>query len=371
MNQFHNNQIVEIKQEYLGILLNTLTPRFYEGFKSVYDYALGLDKNYVSSETNKNYCLNVLKLFQLSLKDVQNLSGEKLEKEVDRIKQKSKTGDYLSVLIKAVIKSYIIMLSNSFDESEMREYYEFVSLTDFVQQCYIEIAKLFYNEPELFWHNQNNYELKKSKNECMKVISLGVKNSIHHFLPMNQILKQFVETDYSLLKHPEINQNLTHKTDDTHDEENLNNFQEIDEIDESSEEDLNIIPIQETKDDDNVVNESSESSESDNRSHQEFVNVLKDNKKFNEKFKINSDFFERSENQSEQSNQSNQSDQSNRQSEQSLHSEQFKSDSDSEDISFYMKKNRPNPDEECEEESPNNILMTNDSIHASQSDKQH
>jgi hypothetical protein len=360
MNQFHNNQIVEIKQEYYGILINTLYPRFYEGIKSVYDYALGLDKNYVSSDTNKNYCLNVLKLFQLSLKDVQNLSGEKLEKELDRIQQKSKTGDYLSVLIKAVVKSYIIMLSNSFDESEMREYYENITVTEFIKQCYIEIAKLFYNEPELFWHNQNNYELKKSKNECMKVISLGIKNAIHHFLPMNQILKQFVETDYSLMKQPEINQNLSHKTDE---DENLNNFQEIDE---PSEEDHNIIPIQETKEDQYQYVEN-ESGESDHQSHQEFVNVLKDNRKFNEKFKINSDFFERSENKSDQEIHS---DRESEKSNQSLHSEKFKSDSslnsDSEDISFYIKNNRSNIDDECEDEESLNDI---NSVNVSQIDK--
>ena len=60
-------------------------------------------------------------------------------------------------LVKAVIKSNIVLLtfSTSNKQSDLvnNKYHETIDVNDFVHKCYIESARVIYNNPQLFWHD--------------------------------------------------------------------------------------------------------------------------------------------------------------------------------------------------------------------------
>ena len=113
MDYFYERNIVEIKNEYTIFLINIITPFIYEGIKSVYAFSINTDNEF--NERGKHdpdiKSPGILKLFQLSLKEIPTLNNHAIEVEVNRIKSGSKCADWFDDLVKAVIKSNIVLLT--------------------------------------------------------------------------------------------------------------------------------------------------------------------------------------------------------------------------------------------------------------------
>jgi len=116
MTHYYEKNIVEIKHEYTECLLDITIPFIYEGIKSMYNYARNSHEKLLNKEKENNSGKKVkglLEIFQLCLADIENLSNSRMEREVNRIKSKSKSNcaDWYDDLVKAVIKSNIILLT--------------------------------------------------------------------------------------------------------------------------------------------------------------------------------------------------------------------------------------------------------------------
>jgi hypothetical protein len=94
--------LVETKKEYTTHLIQILSPLMYEGINSIYD-----DANKSSNESD------TLKIFQTLLRKVPSWSEYLIDRETNRILKISNKGDIIEDLIKAVIKSNIMILTNT------------------------------------------------------------------------------------------------------------------------------------------------------------------------------------------------------------------------------------------------------------------
>lgn len=244
MVHFYEKNIVEIKNEYTAFLVNILRPCIYQQFLSTYKYAQDLEKQYKEKTKVDQNVKNpgVLKIFQLCLKDIPTINRNIIETIVSKIKEGCKCADWFDDLIKAVVKSNIVLLtySSSTNQSNIvkEKYHERVDTCDFIHKCFIETSNVLYNRPELFWHDLPSLDIKKNQIEIYEIIQLAILNAVRKVLPVKLILQEYLKNDYVETNNPtmpyqipdskyrEIKQmvkNDIHENNQTSD----NNFKEI------------------------------------------------------------------------------------------------------------------------------------------------
>jgi hypothetical protein len=202
MTHYYEKNIVEIKNEYTTFIINIMTPLMYEGIKAIYEKSKNLEEKFIEKEKNDSKTKNpgIFKIFQLFLKDVPNLNSYSIESETNRIKEKSKCSEYFDDLVKAVIKSNIVLLTYNASGKTCKlvneKFHETIDTKNFVHKCYVECARLFYNNPELFWHKYSNIEIKKNQKESYDLIKTAIGEAIRKMLPVKLILDEYLKNDY-------------------------------------------------------------------------------------------------------------------------------------------------------------------------------
>lgn len=181
------NLIVETKHEYTTQLVNILTPSIFEGFNTIYQEAL----------TSSNNANNILKIFQSFLKRIPKWEPAMIETETQRILNSSKSFSWLPELIKATIKTHIIVLSfNPLNRNENfgvePKYYQNVNINEFIHKVYIECGREIWNNPHLFFHQYTPIEIKRNQREAMCIIKEGIKDAIRKFLPLKEVLELYL-----------------------------------------------------------------------------------------------------------------------------------------------------------------------------------
>jgi hypothetical protein len=179
------NFIVETKQEYTTQLVNVLTPLIFEGIESIYQEALH------SSSPD-----NTLKNFQLFLKKIPKWNNDMIKRETERIMNNSKSYSWLEDLIRATLKSNIIVLTyNPSVKSQTKIdplFYKNIDINDFIHKIYIECARDLWNNPYLFYHNFPPIELKRNQRDAIYTIKECIKEAIRKLLPVKHILNIYL-----------------------------------------------------------------------------------------------------------------------------------------------------------------------------------
>jgi len=209
--------ITEIKNEYTTFLTNILTPFIYEGIKSTYSYAIDVHNKFIEKgkfdATVKSP--GVLKLFQLTLKEIPTLNNASIEVETNRIKSQCKCADWFDDLVRSVVKSNIILLtfSNPKKRPEIikEEFHNKIDIKDFIHKCYIESARQIYNNPELFWHEYPSLEIKRNQREACNLIQKAIEEAIRRILPVKLILKEYLQNNFE-----DIDNDITKSMSDGH-----------------------------------------------------------------------------------------------------------------------------------------------------------
>ena len=206
---YYERNIVEIKTEYTDFFINMVAPLVYEGIKSIYLRAVETEKQYEEA-ANKNVAFKnpgVLKIFQHFLKGVPALNVNLVESEMIRIRDSSKHADIFDKLVKAVIKSNIVLLTYNASGKECKlvneKFHEKIDVNNFIHKIYIECAIQFYASPELFWDKYPTIELQRNKREAINIIKECIREAIIKILPLEQILIEYLKNDY--IKDPELN----------------------------------------------------------------------------------------------------------------------------------------------------------------------
>jgi hypothetical protein len=181
------NFLVETKTEYTTQLVNIIAPFLYEGFKTIYDDAIKVAKQ------NEE-----LKVFQTFLRKIPFWNDDIYNAELNRIKKDSEYGDILEDLVRAVIKSNIMLLTNTPPEKKNKLKINFViELNKFIHYSYIESAKSIFQNPYLFFHKYSQLELKRNQKESLEVIKTSINEAIRKMLPINIILKEYLGQSFT------------------------------------------------------------------------------------------------------------------------------------------------------------------------------
>lgn len=202
MNHLYEKNIVEIKNEYTTFIANIIAPSIYEGLKSLYTVSLTthkkLEEQHLKNPRNEK-SPGVLKIFQTCLKDIPSLNNHKISQEAERIRVNCKCSEWFDDLIKAVIKSNIVLLTYSKNECDIvkQKYHEKIDTNEFIHKCYIESARIVYNNPELFWHEFPTLEIKRNQRDVCELIKIAIREAIRKMLPMKLILQEYLNNDYS------------------------------------------------------------------------------------------------------------------------------------------------------------------------------
>lgn len=202
MPHFHERNIVEIKNIYTTFLVNILAPLLYEGIKSLYENAGRINTKAQNAEkTNPDIVnLGILKIFQLCLKGIPQWNNHLIDTETKRIKEQCKCSEWFDDLLKAVVKSYIVLLTYSADAKSCdivnNKLHETVDVNFFIHNCYIECAKIFFNYPEIFYHGYPTLEIKRNQREAIEIIKKAIEEAIKNMLPIKMILQEYLSNDY-------------------------------------------------------------------------------------------------------------------------------------------------------------------------------
>jgi len=180
----NSSYLTEIKKEYTIQLVNMLTPAIYEGINSIY-----LEVKKISKEGEE------LKLFQKFLAQIPSWTEPMIVAEASRIKTVIPNSDILDDLIKAVIQSNIILLTNTDVNEKQKLLNEFnidLNYNKFIHNVYIEVAKTFYNYPFLFFHKMGAYDYKRNQLKAHELIKETIEEAIRKMLPLKMILKKYL-----------------------------------------------------------------------------------------------------------------------------------------------------------------------------------
>lgn len=202
MTHYFEKTIVDAKTIYTDYLINSIAPTLYHGFKQIYRDAIDMENEYIEGEKFNPQIVNpgVLQIFQYYLMGLNKWSDNMAEEETQRIRNESGCADIFDDLIKATIKSHIIVLTYTASKKTCKivqeKLHEKVESKFFIHSCYLECARIFVDHPNLFYHQYSNSELKENERKIYQLIKIGIKNGIKRVLPMRKILTEYLNNDY-------------------------------------------------------------------------------------------------------------------------------------------------------------------------------
>lgn len=195
--------LVDAKDIYTDYLTNVLIPLIYEGLNALYDNAIAYEQKFVEASRDNPDITNpgVIVLFQQFLREIEKWSNNVIDDETQRIKDYSRCADIFDDLVRAVIKSHIIVLLYGVNSDVkqinalVKDYLVRFDVKFFIHKCYVECARIFYDHPYLFWRDFQSHELKENQTKIYQLIKIGIKNGIKRVLPMKVILDDYIHHD--------------------------------------------------------------------------------------------------------------------------------------------------------------------------------
>jgi hypothetical protein len=182
----NDSLLVEAKKEYTQQLCDYLTPEIYVGIHSIWE----------SSKMSNS--MSIIKNFQERLALIHKWNQDVIDSEVNRI-LKSIESSTLDNLIEAVFLSNIKILSIIRRDNDANSIkLEIPSTKHFIHKCYIECARDFWVDPDLFDDREDRfteYEIKRNIKRCMKVITDCIEKQIRALIPMDTILSRYLSTE--------------------------------------------------------------------------------------------------------------------------------------------------------------------------------
>jgi hypothetical protein len=179
------NFLIETKQEYTIHLVNSIYSLIYDGLQNIYEEAKKSAKN------NEE-----LKIFQILLSGVPKWNPNIIDSEYHRIIRLNNLGKTIEDLLKAVIKSNIVVLTNTnvdYNQDLLKELNIQDDFKNFIHLVYIECARSFYNTPFLFSHRDTPVDIKRNQTEILKIIQECIKNAIRKMIPLQITIKTYLE----------------------------------------------------------------------------------------------------------------------------------------------------------------------------------
>ena len=186
------NALVDAKNEYTKLLTSYLTPCITEGFISLYEDAKNEKEEKRKDSRYDDY--SEIQIFQDFIKKIPKWNQDIIDKESDRIIQRSKC-DWLERLLYGVFVSNAKVLSivriQPKKDDKMR--LKIPKLRNFVHKCYVECGRELYKVAYLF-DDEDITSIEKQKNvrDINSIVREGVIEAVRRLLPIQDILKDCI-----------------------------------------------------------------------------------------------------------------------------------------------------------------------------------
>ena len=186
------NALVDAKNEYTKLLTSYLTPCITEGFISLYDDAKNEKEEKRKDSRYDDY--SEIQIFQDFIKKIPKWNQDIIDKESDRIIQRSKC-DWLDRLLYGVFVSNAKVLSivriQPKKDDKMR--LKIPKLRNFIHKCYVECGRELYKVAYLF-DDEDITSIEKQKNirDINSIVREGVIEAVRRLLPIQDILKDCI-----------------------------------------------------------------------------------------------------------------------------------------------------------------------------------
>lgn len=186
------NALVDAKNEYTKLLTSYLTPCITEGFISLYEDAKNEKEEKRKDSRYDDY--SEIQIFQDFIKKIPKWNQDIIDKESDRIIQRSKC-DWLERLLYGVFVSNAKVLSivriQPKKDDKMR--LKIPKLRNFVHKCYVECGRELYKVAYLF-DDEDITSIEKQKNirDINSIVREGVIEAVRKLLPIQDILKDCI-----------------------------------------------------------------------------------------------------------------------------------------------------------------------------------
>ena len=186
MDDFNVGSLHESKNEWCARLITLLTPLIVDGYKSILDEAINLCKT--NDEMDK-----YLMTFQNFISRIPKWNPSIIEAERKRICDKSGCV-YLEDLITCVhIIQLKILTAMRVGQKQKKIDINIPKLDDFIHKVYINVARKIYKNVYLFEQDVLPLQIQKHNRELEILIQEGILNTIRDSIPVEAILKQYME----------------------------------------------------------------------------------------------------------------------------------------------------------------------------------
>ena len=182
--------LVDAKTEYTKQIQDVLTPRLYEGVKSLYQNSCDICKK---NNTNNK----ILITFQKLLKTIPKWNENILNSEYDRIVKKSQC-DFLDELITAIFIAHMKVLTSikiSSKGSDKGLNIKVPKGVKFIHSIYVQVARNIWKNPYLFDHMLSTCDVQRNMRDSYTIIDNSIQECIRKQLPVKNILQECLEED--------------------------------------------------------------------------------------------------------------------------------------------------------------------------------
>lgn len=186
------NALVDAKNEYTKLLTSYLTPCITEGFISLYDDAKNEKEEKRKDSRYDDY--SEIQIFQDFIKKIPKWNQDIIDKESDRIVQRSKC-EWLDRLLYGVFVSNAKVLSivRIQPKKDDKMKLKIPKLRNFIHRCYVECGRELYKVAYLF-DDEDITTIEKQKNvrDINSIVRDGVIEAVRKLLPIQDILKDCI-----------------------------------------------------------------------------------------------------------------------------------------------------------------------------------
>ena len=192
MTADHYHVLLDCKNNYINKLTFIVTEPIKQKIFTIYDYS----KQLCITNNNKQ---NVLKQFQNELVLVSKWDNTTVTEQISNICN-FKNINYLDELLKAIFISNNKIINLIHNENIVN--IEIPNTKLFMHTLYINIAREFWKNPYVFYHNHNHQQKIDNDIKIDLIISNNILHTIEYFLPIEDVVKTL---DTSLKKNKDIN----------------------------------------------------------------------------------------------------------------------------------------------------------------------
>jgi hypothetical protein len=165
---------------YVKKLKSIMVPQVISCFKKIY------------TDTESNHeNTNVLKSFQIAMKEVPHWNQLRIDEECNKILEKY---DWIHDLITGVFV-VCVKIMTSVKISNQEKDYELVApeLKSFIHLLYTKCAKDLFSNPYLIKHHEHDPEKTlRNSNKLKKLVREAIDDTVNDLLPTQEILKQYI-----------------------------------------------------------------------------------------------------------------------------------------------------------------------------------